>query len=252
MTRDLFRPIIKLQSDSKDGDTRRGCVEPVTAFPSLVGQVFGNPTVPTTIGEFYSVHPVDALGTEKEGGSGTLVTDTTRTFLVDVIGPQPAISGDYLICRFLGDRWASDRMGTGQGQGVTVPGCPCSRSPVTITMHSSEPSSNNQMFQSATLIYGSTPSNLLPVVLQTSSYLSTTSFPDPILGVPFYYFLTCYVGAYVLTRVYVTSPFGSPYRDSIRYSWVPGFSGNTCTPFLMSSGQIYRGGDSTCIVTLSQ
>jgi hypothetical protein len=252
MTPDFFYPIRILQTKTQDTDSRRGCVEPLTAFPTLVGQVFGNPTVPTSIGRYYSVHPVDVSGVENEGGAGTLASDPSRTFLVDVIGPQPAIAGEFLICRFLGNRWAADRMGNGQGQVVIVPGCPCSQSPVTISMHSSEPASNNQMFQSATLQYGPTPSNLLPVVLQTSSYLSTSSFPDPILGAPFYYLLNCYVGAYVLTRVYVTSPFGSPYRDAIRYSWVPGFSGNTCSPFLMTNGQIYRGGDPTCVVTLSQ
>lgn len=143
------------------------------------------------------------------------------------------------------------RNSTGSGPPVSIPGCPCALSPATINMVSSKPASNNQIFQSATLQYGPTPSSLLPVVLTPSSYLSTSSFPDPILNASFYYFLTCSLGAYVLTRVYVTSPFGSPFRDSIRYKWVPGFPGNICTPFSMTNGQIFTGGDASCVVTLS-
>lgn len=131
-----------------------------------------------------------------------------------------------------------------------IPGCPCALSPRHIQMTSSKPLSNNQIFQSALLEYGPTPSALLPVVLVPNSYLSTTSFFDPILSVPFFYFFTCSIGAYVLTRVYVASPFGSPFRDSIRYKWVPGFPGNTCTPFIMVIGQIFAGGDASCVVTL--
>jgi hypothetical protein len=252
MTPKPFYSLFAVQKQTQDTDRRRGCVEPLTAFPTLVGQVFGNPTVPTAVGQYYAVHPVDVSGTEQEGGAPVLAVDTSRLFFVDVIGPKPAVAGDYLLCRFVGNRWVADRMGKGQAVGVIIPGCPCAQSPATITMTSSEPSSNNRIFQSATLQYGPTPSSLLPVVLTPSSYLSTSSFPDPILNVPFYYFLTCSLGAYVLTRVYATSPFGSPFRDSIRYKWVPGFPGNTCTPFLMTNGQIFAGGDASCVVTLSQ
>lgn len=141
--------------------------------------------------------------------------------------------------------------GTGIGT-VTLAGCPCTASPTTIHMTSSKPDSNNQIFQSATLVYGPTPTPLLPVVLTTSSYLSTSSFLDPILNLPFFYFLTCSINSYTLTRVYVQFIGGGPGRDSVRYKWVPGFEGDTCTPFLMSVGQMFPGGDTSCVVTLSQ
>jgi hypothetical protein len=181
-----------------------------------------------------------------------LTADASRTFLVDVVGSKPALAGDYLICRFVGNRWAADRMGKSQPTGVSIPGCPCSLSPMTLHMTSSKPQSNNGIFQSAVFKYGPTPAALLPVVLTPNSYLSTSSFTDQVLKAQFWYYLTCYLGAYVITRVYVTTPVGSPFRDGIRYTWFVGLPGNTCTPFLLSVGSIFSGGDASCVVTISQ
>lgn len=131
-----------------------------------------------------------------------------------------------------------------------IPGCPCSSSPINLTLTSSKPSSNNGIFQNASIHYGPTPSSVLAVVFTSNSYLSTTLFFDTILASYFYYFLTCSINKYLLTRVYPSSPFGSPFRDSVRYSWTPGFPGNTCSPFSMTNGQIFSGGDASCIVTV--
>ena len=189
----------------------------------------------------------------RRGDAGILTADSTRTFLVDVVASKLAVAGDYLVCRFIGNRWAADRMGKSQPPtGVLIPGCPCTLSPTTLYMTSSKPQSNNGIFQSAVFQYGPTPSSLLPVVLATNSYLSTSSFLDPVLNCQFWYYLTCYLGAYVLTRVYVQSPLGSPFRDRIRYTWFVGLPGNTCSPFLLSVGSIFSGGDATCVVTISQ
>ncbi len=136
------------------------------------------------------------------------------------------------------------------GSTVTISGCPCASIATTLYLTSSEPASNNGIFQNATLVYGATPPDLILVVIVGYSFLSTTSFPDAIMGDPFYYFLTCVFGTYILTRVYPVSPFGSPFRDTIRYSWIPGFPGNNCSPFDMTNGQIFRGGDATCVVTV--
>jgi hypothetical protein len=134
--------------------------------------------------------------------------------------------------------------------GVNIPGCPCSSSPSTLYLHSSKPSSNNGIFKNATLVYGPTPAGLLPVVLTPNSYLSTTSFTDPVLKAEFYYYLTCYLGAYVLTRVYLQTPVGSPFRDGIRYTWFVGLPGNTCMPFSLTVGSMFQGGDTSCVVTV--
>jgi hypothetical protein len=252
MTPEPYRRILDRQTNMQEAAGRRGCVAPLSAFPTLVGQVFANPTVPTSTGQYFSVHPVDVSGPEQEAGAGVLTTDASRTFLVDVVGSKPAVAGDYLICRFVGNRWVADRMGTSQPPGVFIPGCPCALSPATLHMTSSKPQSNNGIFQSAVLQYGPTPAALLPVVLTPNAYLSTSSFTDPVLNAEFWYYLLCHFGAYVLTRVYVHTPLSSPFRDAIRYTWFVGLPGNTCTPFLLSTGSVFPGGDATCVVTISQ
>jgi hypothetical protein len=215
----------------------------------FVGIVFADPSVPTTAGVYFATHPVDVTGTEAEGGGGTLVANSDIVVFVDIIG-KPAVAGDLVLARWVGYRWVAQRLGSGTGI-VVVPGCPCASSPNPIYQHSSAPASNNHMFQDATIAYGTTDPSILPVVIQPSAYISTVAFLDPIISCYFYYFLTCYFGGYILTRVYPTSPMGNPFRDAIRYTWIPGFPGNTCAPFLLANGQIYSGGDRTCVVTES-
>jgi hypothetical protein len=213
----------------------------------FLGVVFANPTVPTVPNVFYSVHPVILTGSQVEGGGLTTVPISSVTDLVLVLGTTPCVAGDQIVYYRVENRWVSQRFATGGGTTiVTIPGCPCTGSPECIGMTVTDPSGNNQIFQNAILKYGPTPSALLPVVFTPTSYLSTTTFFDPILNVDFFYFLTCTINSYVLTRVYVSSPFGSPFRDSVRYKWVPGFPGNDCgpsPPFAMTNGQIFLGGD---------
>ncbi len=106
------------------------------------------------------------------------------------------------------------------------------------------------MFQNCTLTFGATPSSYSALELGTQCYLSTTSFVDQ-RGDSFRYYFYCQNTQYLLTRVYVTSTLGSPYKDFVRYSWAMTASGNSCIPFLLSNGQIYSGGDASCVVTIS-
>jgi hypothetical protein len=223
----------------------------VPDYPVLVGRVFANPTVPTSTGTFFSLNPVDVTGAEAEGGTGALSVDTSRSFLVYVVGSKAPVAGDLLICRFVGHRWVASRMG-GKSGGVTVPGCPCQTSPTTLTMSSSEPDSNNQILQSATLQYGTTPLELAALGLSAASYLSTTTFTDTATGDQFWYYLSCFLGYYALTRLYAESAYGSPYRDIVIYRWLIGASGNSCEPFLLANGTIFPGGDPSCVVTISE
>jgi hypothetical protein len=117
----------------------------------------------------------------------------------------------------------------------------------------SNPSSNYGIFQNCTLQYNSqVPSPLASLALGTSAYLSTQSFTDKLSTNPFWYYFFCYQGYYALSRVYANTSLGPGYVDSIRYRWVAGLSGNTCAPFLLGNGSIFSGGDSSCVVTLTQ
>jgi hypothetical protein len=139
----------------------------------------------------------------------------------------------------------------GSGGGVTIVGCPCAPMPTTLNMVSSKPASNNGIFQSATFTYRPIDAWMAGVALSGSQFLSTTTFRDTVLGADFYYVLLCYQGAYVLTRIYQTTPVGSPFRDGIRYTWFVGLPGNTCSPFSLTLGSIFAGGDATCVVTIN-
>ena len=231
-------------------DRRRGPGDSPLApsqSPAFAAQVFAGRAVPATTGCFYSVHPVTVLGAEGESNPGSLAVDTTSSVLVYVMGGRPPLAGDNLICRFLGNRWVADPI-VQNGGGIVIAGCACAEIPNLLHMTSSSPSSNNGMFQNCTLEYGATPSRYTGIPIGAQGYLSTGSFTDQFSDTFRYYFY-CQRNQFFLTRVYVNSIFGSPFEDSVRYTWTLGY-GNTCAPFLLSNGRIYAGGDASCVVTI--
>ena len=217
--------------------------------PAFVGQVFAARAVPASTGCFYSVHPVTVLGAEGESNPGSLSADATSSVLVYVMGGRPPVAGDYLICRFVGNRWVADPFAQ-VGGGIVIAGCACTAIPNVLHMSSSNPSSNNGIFQNCTLQYGATPSQYTGLPIGAQGYLSTGSFLDQFNN-SFRYYFYCQRNQFFLTRVYVTSIFGSPYEDTVRYTWTTGTSGNTCSPFSLTNGRIYAGGDASCVVTIS-
>ena len=224
----------------------------VSPYPKLVGCVFGNPQVPTSTGVYFSVNPVDITGLETEGEPGIESVDTSRSLLTYVVGSKVPVAGDYLICSFTGNRWVAERMAK-QPTGVFIPGCPCVSIPQTLHMSVSKPTSNYGIFQNCSLqLFNPVPSQFTMLSLGTFAFLSTTSFTDQFSTNPFWYYFSCYQGYYALSRVYAKTNSGPAYVDSIRYRWLAGFFGNTCSPFLLSSGSIFSGGDASCVVTISE
>ena len=222
----------------------------LSEYPLMVGQVFGNPKVPAVNNVFITINPVDISGTEVEGGAGIITVNGSRSLLAYLVGSKPVVAGDYVICRFVGNRWVAERLGK-TVNGISLPGCPCSQIPTSLTMTSSKPTSNNQIFQNATIAYQPTPASLAALKLGSQCYLSTRQFTDTSTNNLFWYYFGCYQGFYIITRVYAVSAFGSPYRDQVRYRWLGGTIGNSCTPFLLSRGTIFSGGDASCVVTIS-
>ncbi|MGE3818088.1 MAG: hypothetical protein AB7I30_01515 [Isosphaeraceae bacterium] len=221
--------------------------------PAVVGRIFANPTLPTQGGRYFSARPVHVGGAEVESGLGTLTPDSARSFLVFVPGASAPAVGDDLVCRFVGNRWVAERSVPGVGNDqVVVPGCPCASSPRVLRMSSSDPLSNNRMFQDATIEYRAFPAALSPLGLTGEGYLSTLTYTDETSVSPFWYHVTCSQGFYTLTRLYASFAAGPPYRDVVRYKWLMGVTGNTCQPFLLSSGLIYSGGDPSCVVTITE
>jgi len=207
---------------------------------------------PTGVPAYFLCAPLTLGGVTSEGGAATQSASGSASVCVYVLGPAVPAAGALVVARAVGGRWAA-QYGTpgGAGPPVVVPGCPCPSSPATLHMTSSSPTSNNQIFQSATLVYGATPSALAALGLGPSSYLSTASFTDLSTSDQFWYYLSCYLSYYILTRVYVTSLYGSPYLDITRYRWPISYPTNTCAPFSLQYGQIFSGGDPTCVVTIA-
>jgi hypothetical protein len=220
--------------------------------PAFVGQVTSSSSI-IGVGDFLLVQPNSVLGQEAEGGSGVFTPFGSSTVAVYLVGPAKALTGDYLVCKFVDNRWVAERFAPsgGGGGGVTIPSCFCTSIPATLSMTSADPSCNYNMFQSCTIQYGPTPSGFLSTGIGDNSFLSTEGFPDPIAdGALFYYYLTCQYNTFTLSRIYLVSPYGSPYRDGVLYTWIIGGSGNTCAPFHLDNGQAFAGSDASCSVTI--
>lgn len=90
---------------------------------AFVGQVT---TLAPAVGKFLMVRPIVIFGAETEGGAGTFSVPGTPTRAVYLVGPDTAMTGDYLVCRRVQQRWVAERMtgttvcATWQ---VTVHGC---------------------------------------------------------------------------------------------------------------------------------
>lgn len=211
----------------------------------LVGKVFDNGHLPTTTGNYFAVHPVSVGGIESEGSPGTFSVAAAATVFFLAIGSKAPIVGDVLIARSIDGRWVAEWGSKTTTGVVSTPGCPCRATPANLTMTSSKPQSNFGTFQNATFQYGVTPPDYSTLGLGASSYLSRETFVDQVGGNLFRYYLGCDNGVYYLTRVY------PGFRDLVRYRWQIGISGNTCTPFRLPQGQMYQGGDPTCIVSVT-
>jgi len=221
--------------------------------PAFVGQVTTASTL-IGVGKFLLVQPTFVLGAEVEGGSGDLVAVGSSTVPVYLVGPDDAKTGDYLVCRYVDNRWAAERTvlaASGGGGTGTLPGCFCNPIPASLSMTSDSPTCNYGMFQSCSIVYGPTPAGYADLDIGLNSFLSVESFPDVVAGgAMFQYLLTCQYNQFNLTRVYLASPYGSPYRDGLLYTWLVGGYGNTCVPFHLHDGTPYAGSDSSCFVTI--
>jgi hypothetical protein len=223
-------------------------------IPSFVGRVTSKGSN-IAVGKFLMVQPTFALGAEVEGGPGGLTSVPTDPVPVYLVGPGTPSTGDFLVCRFVDHRWAAERSKFGNDRGGfgKIPLCFCTEIPVTLTMTSSDPTCNYRMFQSCMLQYGPTPAQFSSLNLGANVFLSTESFPDPIAGgAEFFYYLICHFNQISLTRIYPTSPYGSPYRDGILYTWLLGGYGNTCSPLHLDNGMAFPGSDLSCSVTIDQ
>lgn len=214
-------------------------------------QVYSGGAIPTTIGKFCLIHPAVVLPGATEGSSATISVDTSLSAPVDAIGPAAPSVGDYMIAWGVDYRAAGMKGSAAGGGTVAVPGCTCSSIPSTLGMMVANSALSYGILQSCTLQWGTTPAWAARLSLGASCFLSTATFADQHSPDRFYYYFACLGGYFILTRVYQTSVYGSPYRDTIRYKWLVGNPGNGCSPFTLLNGLIYPGGDPLCTASIS-
>lgn len=233
------RDIDRLRLRPGDGIPAFEC--PDSGARSFVGQVFGNPTVPTRTGVFYSVHPVTVSGDETEGGAASIAVDSSVTIVVFVLGSKAPVAGDLLVCTALGSRWFAERMTHRDHPAVSLPGCPCTDIPTTLHMVSSDHASNFAIFQDATFVRSVPDPAYAALALGAHAWISAESFPDSSTGDLFQYYFACVSTFYIITRIYKASFYGTPYMDVVRYRWAIGISGNACSPFGLNNGVRFVG-----------
>lgn len=225
------------------------------ALPAFLGRVVST-QMSIRAGQFCRVMPTSVLGAEREGGSAAFAPfpsgSDSPAVLVYLMGSFVPRTGDYLVCRRVDHRWVAETSGgsISHGTGVLLPSCFCAV-PSSLQMTSAAPQCNYNMFQSCTIRYGPPPAAMVALNFSANVFTSSASFLDPVSQAKFFYYFWCQYNQFFLTRIFPTSPFGSPYRDAILYTWVVGGYGNTCQPFLLASGTPYPGSDESCSVSIS-
>ncbi len=221
--------------------------------PILIGRVFSSSLIRPIPGKYLTVHPVEVLGTESEGSPGVFSVDVATSIEVFLAGSKSPEFGDNLLCFFVENRWVTQTTGSAHLP-IRVPTafCPCNTTPAFLVMTSVEPSCMNGILVSDSLQFGATPDVFTPLHLGSSCYLGVGVHTDPDSLDQFRYHFACQPGFYTLSRVFEVSIYGSPYRDIVRYSWPMPLPGNSCLPFLLTNGFVFRGGDATCKVIISE
>ena len=233
----------------RDGRDRRGEAPRAAGTPAFVGQVLTQ-SANLAVGKFFLAQPTGVLGNEAEGGAATY-SPGRGSVPVLLLGPALPSTGDFLVCRFVKHRWVAERSGHPGGPSnlILLPSCACPV-PSSLRMTSASTTCNYGMFQDATLQWQAPPACFAPLNIISNIFMSTTTFIDVFGNVPFYYYLYCQYNQFFLTRIYCTSPYGSPYRDAALYSWAVGGYGNNCSPFRLDNGTPFPGSDASCFVTI--
>lgn len=217
-----------------------------------IGQVYDGGAMPTTVPRVYLTRPVSITSSEAEGTVIASSVDATKSVPVICLGPKVPNAGTCLIAYEIGGKWVSGTVNRAGGSTIAISGCNCAETPAVIVMTSADETCNFGILKSCVIAYGPTPAVFAPLSLGANCFLSTETFVSDYSSEEFYYLLTCNSSFYSLSRLFPVSIFGSPFREPPIYSWLIGDTGNTCTPFLMSNGFIYFGGDPACDVDLSE
>jgi hypothetical protein len=133
--------------------------------------------------------------------------------------------------------------------GISLFGCACTTVPSPLTVTKAGPC--DAIFNDFTLVYAPTPSAFSGLNLGTSCFLSTTTYTDVQTGLSFVYHFRCDRIFFRLSRIFLVTGTSDAFEDSFVYSWSIGQPGNSCSPFALTNGTIFQGGNSTCVITVT-
>ena len=121
----------------------------------------------------------------------------------------------------------------GSGGTGSLPGCSCSTPPGTLYLSDLSTGDCVGLFNSATLVYGPTPSVFVPFI-GANAYLSEETFVDG-FDETYRYHIYCDGTIIHLQTAKETSIFGDPSFFDTGISWTLGNPGNTCSPFSLTA-----------------
>lgn len=202
-------------------------------------------------GRYVLVRAIDVGGPEVEGGPITRTVVDPSPIPVAILDGTVAVGDDLIVRRSSGGRWESRKGGSANpySTGITLQNCFCTV-PAVLSMVSGDPTCNYGMFQSCTIAYGPPPPAMVAFGYTANVFTSSAMFHEPITGSDFFYHFSCTYNQFFLSRIFPTSPFGSPYRDGYLYNWIVG-SVNTCDPFSLRVGTAFPGSDASCSVQIT-
>jgi hypothetical protein len=100
--------IIRLRRDDLRAQAERIVPRRSEGTPTQLVQIYDGGAMPSSPDCFYLGYPVQASGTEAEGGAGTTSPDVANAIVVDVLGRAPSI-GDILTAYAVAGRWVAER-----------------------------------------------------------------------------------------------------------------------------------------------
>lgn len=89
----------------RDGETPTRRRIAVHGTQAQLGTIYDDGALPTSANKFFLLHPATILGTEAEGGSATITTDTGSSFAAYFFGNQSPHAGDHHVAKFADYRW---------------------------------------------------------------------------------------------------------------------------------------------------
>lgn len=230
----------------------RSAISTTPRITKILGKVV-TPGVTIGLNKFVTMQPVHIVGDETEGATSTL-ENAGETMIAMWLGPKTPTVGDMAVVSRVDYRWITGRQNQGGGSGPPIgggiPGCLCTAIPLTLTMTPGGFCGN--VFDACTLQWGPTPPELAELPLGTECFLSNESFYHNLFESYYRWHLFCYAALFGVKRAFLPTTQGGPFLDATFFAWTIGLPGNHCTPFLLSNGRIFPGGDPRCVLTIAE